>query len=343
MRRIPRPWLAATALLLCGVPVLAQQQPQTTPAALPAAKQTDAVAASVNGQPVPEAMVQRGLDRVLPDKRGEARPELLNFLIDNLLIEQYLLQLQIGVEKTEVDKRIQDMRADATKQKKDFDKLLAELKLSEAELREHMTADIRWDKYATTQANEKALRELFDNNKEMFDNTMVRARHILLTSVPGDAKSVEEVQARLLSYKKQVEDQVAAGMAKLSPASDALAKEKARTTLMDEAFAAIAREKSSCPSKAQGGDVNWFQRAGFMVEPFAKTAFALKPYQMSDVVKTQFGYHLILVTDRKAGRDVKFEDVKDDVKEIYCERLRENLAAQVRAKSKIVINPAPKP
>jgi len=208
-------------------------------------------------------------------------------------------------------------------------------------LREHITADIRWDKYATTQATEKALREYFESNKEMFDGTMVRARHILLTPAPGDPKSAEQAQAQLLAYKKEVEDKVAAGLAKVPATADALAREKARTQLMDEAFAALAKEKSACPSKAQGGDVNWFQRAGFMVEAFAKVAFSLKPYQMSDVVKTQFGYHLILVTDRKAGRDVKFDDgnIKDDVKEVYCEKLRENVAAQVRAKSTIVITP----
>ena len=52
-----------------------------------------------------------------------------------------------------------------------------------------------------------------------------------------------------------------------------------------------------------------------MVEPFARAAFALKPYTMSDVVQTQFGCHLILVTDRKAGQEVKFADVKDEVRE----------------------------
>jgi peptidyl-prolyl cis-trans isomerase C len=297
------------------------------------------VAATVNGQPIPESMVQRGLARVQPGKRDEARPELLNFLIDNMLIEQHLLQQQVTVDNTEVEKRITDMRADADKQKKNFDDILKELNLSLTELREHITADIRWDKYAATQANDKALRELFDNNKEMFDGTMVRARHILLTPTPNDAKSDEQCQAQLTACKKQVEDKVAAGMAALPASSDALAKEKARTQLTDEAFAALAREKSACPSKAQGGDVNWFQRAGFMVEPFAKVAFGLKTFQVSDVVKSQFGYHLILVTDRKPGRDVKFEDVKADVKEVFCERLRESLASQVKARSKIVVYP----
>ena len=55
-----------------------------------------------------------------------------------------------------------------------------------------------------------------------------------------------------------------------------------------------------------------FQGVGFMVEPFSRPAFALKPFEMSAPVKTQFGYHLILVTDRKPGRDVKFEEVEGD-------------------------------
>jgi parvulin-like peptidyl-prolyl isomerase len=77
-----------------------------------------------------------------------------------------------------------------------------------------------------------------------------------------------------------------------------------------------------------------------MVEPFAKASFALKPFQISDVVKTSFGFHLILVTERKPGKEVKFEDVQNEVKEVFCERLRDNLAVQVKTKSKIVINPA---
>ena len=52
-----------------------------------------------------------------------------------------------------------------------------------------------------------------------------------------------------------------------------------------------------------------------MVEPFAKAAFTLPPYKVSDVVTTQFGHHLILVTERKPGKAVKYEEIKEDVKE----------------------------
>jgi len=337
-----RPWLTSTAMVLMTLPALAQSPTPAGPTPLPPPKADTAaaaVAATVNGQPVPESMLQRSLERILPDKRAEARPELLNFLIDTMLIDQHLLQMNVAVEKKETDKRLDDMKAELKKQNKDFGKVLQELKMTEAELCEYMTASLRWDKYANSQATDKALSELFEANKEMFDGTMVRARHILLTPAPGDTKSAEQAPAQLAAYKKEIEDKVTAGLAKLPANSDNLTREKARNNLMDEAFAATARDKSMCPSKNQGGDVNWFQRAGFMVEPFAKTAFALKPYQISDVVKSQFGYHLIMVTDRKPGREVKFEDAKDEVKEVFTDRLHENLAAQMRARAKIVITP----
>ena len=92
-------------------------------------------------------------------------------------------------------------------------------------------------------------------------------------------------------------------------------------------------------SRYKGGDVGWFDRAGTMVEPFAKTAFALKPFRISEVIATQFGLHLILLLDSKPGKDVPFEQVKSDVKEVYCDRLRESLVSYLRQRGKITINP----
>ena len=89
--------------------------------------------------------------------------------------------------------------------------------------------------------------------------------------------------------------------------------------------------------------MGWFPRAGSMVEPFAKAAFATKPGSMSDVVTTQFGYHLILVTDRREGLPTKFEEVKDVARDICADRLREQLVAKLRPTAKIVLTPQAKP
>jgi len=59
-----------------------------------------------------------------------------------------------------------------------------------------------------------------------------------------------------------------------------------------ESFVKIAKEVSLCPSKKRGGDLGTFSR-GKMIKEFEKAAFALKKGQTSDIVKTQFGYHII--------------------------------------------------
>jgi peptidyl-prolyl cis-trans isomerase C len=335
MLGLPRPAGALLALFVCCLSAAAQTAPSGETPGGPR------LAASVNGQPILEEVVQRGLETVPAAKRAEVRGERLNVLIDDVLLEQYLQQLNVTVDPKEVDKRLEDMRAELKKRKQDFDKMLQEWKIGAAELRQHVAAELRWEKFIDSRATDKILQDLFAGNREVFDGTQVHARHILLTPASADAKVHEETRAQLVAIRKEIEDKVEEGLKKVPAEADALAREKARASLTDDAFAAKAKEKSACPSKENGGDIGWFQRAGFMVEPFSRAAFALKPYQMSDAVKTPFGYHLILTIERKPGRDVKFEDIKDMVKEYYAGLMREQLAAQIRQKSKIEIYPAP--
>jgi parvulin-like peptidyl-prolyl isomerase len=139
--------------------------------------------------------------------------------------------------------------------------------------------------------------------------------------------------------KQQLEADANRAVAKLPPSADPLTRETERLKVLEGAFAKLAREHSTCPSKADGGDLNWFPRTGSMVEPFAAAAFALRPGQISDPVATPFGQHLILVTARRSGQTTKFEDVKEEVREVYVNRLREQLVAQLRKSAKITINP----
>jgi peptidyl-prolyl cis-trans isomerase C len=335
------PWLAAAVLGCWTIPAFAQQN-APAPAARPQvqAPASTVPAATVNGQPIPEIAVQRALKRIPADKQAQARAEILKFLIDNTLIDQYLIQQKIAVEASEIDAKVKQVRDEIQKQGGSFDKVMQELILTEAELRNQITAQLRWDKFAAAQATDKVVADYFNANKSMFDGTMVQARHILLTPDAADAKAQADARARLAAIKTDVEKKAADGVAKLPPQSDAAARDAARKKLLVEAFADYAGKESACPSKAQGGDLGWFPYAS-MVEPFAKTAFSATPYQISDVVPTQFGYHLILVTDRRAGKQPKLDEVKDDVRELYLDRLRESMTNRLRTSAKIVMQPGP--
>jgi peptidyl-prolyl cis-trans isomerase C len=341
-------WTALLSGLTCWS-ALAQQPPPAPPrppapeaVGAPAAKVPTGIAATVNGEPISEVAAQRACRGVKPEMFEQARRECLDLLIDNLLLEQYLVQRKVTVEGKEVDARVKQVYEEIEKSKQDAKLVLGKLGLTDNELRTQIAAQLRWDKFVDEQGTEKVLRDFFAANPEIFDGSMVSARHILLTPSPGDAKAAEQAKAQLLAFKKQIEEKVAAGLAKLPAQTDNLGRERERAKLTDEAFAALAREKSACPSKERGGDLGPFPRFGAVVESFAKAAFALKPYQMSDVVETPFGYHLILVTERRPGKETKFDEVKEEVKGIYGYRLRESLAAQLRPKAKIVINPPPK-
>jgi peptidyl-prolyl cis-trans isomerase C len=330
---------------LAVVPAAAQTDagalppPPAAPPALPAGT----TLAKVNGQVITEGAMQQclRLQSVPAAREAEARAALLDYLIDRALIDQYLEQLKVQVEPKAVDARLDAIRGELSKDNKKLEDILKKMAFTEAEFRAQVEADLRWDKFAADQSSEEKLQKFFEANRETFDGTQVHARHILIAPTMTDAKATEAAVARLRELKKKAEDAATAAVGKLPPNADAFTKKKTYNEALEREFADLARQNSACPSKVAGGDIGEFARVHGMVEPFAKAAFALEPYQLSDVVKTQFGYHLILVTDRKPGHEVKFEDaaVKALVKEVYGDRLREAVIAAMRPRAKIETGP----
>src|SRR5262249_51985578 len=149
MRRVLLPALLLGLIIL---PATAQQ-PAATPVptapapAVPQPPAANAVAATVNGQVVPALAVYRALQGVPPIKHAEARVEIVNYLIDNALVDQFLKTQNVVVDTKDVDARIAEMQAQVKKQNLEFAKMLQQMFLTEAELREHITAEMRWEKY----------------------------------------------------------------------------------------------------------------------------------------------------------------------------------------------------
>ncbi len=309
MRILQRSCWAVLGLTLSCVPALAQTPPAAAP---PAPGQTatatpmNPIAATVNGQAVPETAVQRGLARVPLQKHAEARGQILNYLVDQTLLDQYLLQLKIAVDPKDIEKSVDEIKAELKKRKQEFATMLEGMKLTETELREHIAAEIRWGKFAEERANRQGTQGTI-----RLAEVSIRRQSGARPSYPHHTGE-RRCQGRRAGGGAVAGPQAAArqagrrGVGQTAGRHRQPAREKRRQALLDEGFAALAKEKSACPSKEKGGDVDWFQGVGFMVEPFSKAAFALKPFEISEPVKTPFGYHLILVIDRKPGRVVKY-------------------------------------
>jgi peptidyl-prolyl cis-trans isomerase C len=278
---------------------------------------------------------------VPPANWKDARPEIVTFLIDNMIIDQYLEALKIAVDETEAGRRFNQVVEEIKKTNNGkYEEVLKKLYLTEADLKTQISASMRWDKFVDSQATEPKLKEMFEKNRNMFDGSTVHARHLLLKMPKDNPSAGANLKARLAALKTQFEEQAKKAADALPVGTDPLTREKARTKALEDAFAEQAKKDSDCPSKLQGGDIGSFPRVGKMVEPFARTAFALKPYEISDVVETEFGFHLILVTGRQAGKQVEYKDAADMVKDVYADRLRDAVLRQMRPRANIVNTPA---
>ena len=144
----------------------------------------------------------------------------------------------------------------------------------------------------------------------------VRASHILIAANKNELKELLKSEKKNTQLsEEELNKLVEAKMAeKLNLAKETLAKVKNSP----ESFAKVAKDVSEdVESAKQGGDLGFFTKQE-MVEPFAKVAFELQPNTVSEIVQTPYGYHIILVTDRKAAGQDSFEKVKDDIK-LYLE------------------------
>lgn len=287
------------------------------------ASAADKIAATVNGEPIPAAEVDAALAQVPPAEAPMApalkerqRQDILQLLIDDRLVRQFLRQKGPKVDPAEVDKQFAALEKSLTAQGTTIEAYLKECGLTAEQAKDNFLRMLQLNRYLEAKATAETLRSYFEANRDYFDKTMVRTSHIVLR-LPATATPVERQQAK-----------------------DKLTALRADLAAKRVEFAAAAKAHSQCPSAATGGDVGFIVRKFQADEPYAKTAFALPVGGVSDVVETDQGYHLIWVTDRKPGKPAKFEDVAAEARECFEAELKLILVTELRKTARIEVKKA---
>jgi peptidyl-prolyl cis-trans isomerase C len=247
-------------------------------------------------------------------QKKQMRMEAVAMLIDDILMQQFLRKNGPPVDPHELNKKIAELEESLKKQNKTMQDFFKETGQSEAQLRVNILNMLQWNAFVKQRISDDDVKRYYDENKDYFDRVMVRASHIVTRLSPNASDSEREaVRAKL----KAMHDEIVSG--KLD-------------------FAEAAKKHSQCSSAPNGGDIGYFPRKMAVEEPFARAAFSIKVGEVSDVVQTDYGMHLIKVTDRKPGQPSDFNKVKDEVREMCMEEIRMALLAQQRKSAHVEIN-----
>ncbi len=293
-------------LVLCGLALGADKKAKTAKETS-AVPKTAEVAATVNGV----AISGSDVDRIIKDMAAQykaksnnpitdemmknARTAILNKLIDAELL--YQAGLKLGVK--DLDKKVDEQFTQKKKQfasPEAYDKALKETSLTEKDLKLLVRKDIVINNLLSKEVADKVtvsdaeMKKFYDENKDKFKTEeSVRASHILIgVSEKASAEDKKKAKEKAEAIRKRL--------------------------LAGEDFAAVAKKESTCPSSAQGGDLGFFSQ-GQMVPEFEKAAFALKPGEISDVVETKFGYHIIKVAEKKPAGTVTYDEAKKNIEQ----------------------------
>ncbi len=305
-----------------GAPAATKGAP--APSAPPTVPFKDEVVATVNGTEIKKSELIGFLSKfsIPPGNEQQVYQQAVGMLCNTELLSQTLQAMKIEVAPKDIDAELARMDSDLKRtQNVDLKTVLAETNTPMDVIRTRIGNMLRWKKYMEPKQSDEQLKKYYNEHQEYFDPTTVRASHILLM-VKEEATPAEKeaIKQKLIAIKKDID-------AKKIGFKDAANK--------------YSEDPGNQETKA-GGDLGFFPRKGLFVEPFAAAAFALKANQISEPVETQFGWHLIQVTDIKVGEKPKFEQVRDQILEGLTREEQERLVDDARKTAKIDIKPMPK-
>jgi peptidyl-prolyl cis-trans isomerase C len=228
-------------------------------------------------------------------------------------------QLDLPVTAADIDREVAKV-VEQVGGEENYRKALAAQNITEDAFRKELEKGARVN-FLVNQAcahiddpTEEEVSAFYDAHKaEYVVPPQVHCRHILVKS---DEKDSAEQKAQAFEKIRSIRERIVDG-------AD---------------FAEEAKRHSDCPSSAEGGSLGWFGR-GMMVPEFDKAAFEMKKGDVSGIVTTQFGFHIIYKTDEKGGGEQSLVDVHDQIKDLLRHEARgramDAFVADLRAAAKI--------
>jgi peptidyl-prolyl cis-trans isomerase C len=248
-----------------------------------------------------KAMRIGSINDIPKEERAQFRRMVLNNMVEKRLILNAAAEKKLTASEAEVQEELKELKGrfpDEAAFQSALQQQNMKQKDIEDKIRETLTIRKVMENVADTTATitEKQLKEYYDEDTDRFkQEEEVKASHILV-KVEKDATPEERAAA-----KKKIEEI----RDKITKGGD---------------FAKLAAEFSDCPSgKRDGGNLDWFGKSR-MVPEFEAAAFKLKPGEMSDIVETSFGYHIIKVTDKRAEKMLGYDEVKEDLRQDLINR-----------------------
>lgn len=262
--------------------------------------------AIVNGEKIPQERLDQKLNLIkqraasagqqLDEQRlASIKEDIVNNIVEKELLYQKSQALGITVAADEIDSQMQQFKEQFPGEAQ-YQQQLSQFGYTEALLRSEIEKNmairqlIDQEIAANVSITDEELKAYYEENPDQFETPeQVKARHILIkTDEDADEAEKQAAMEKIQEIEKRLEG--------------------------GEKFSEVAKEESECPSSKRGGDLGYFSK-GQMVQPFEEAAFALAVGDVSDIVETRFGYHLIKVEEKKPASQQTLDEVKDNLKE----------------------------
>ncbi|MCF6156854.1 MAG: hypothetical protein E3K36_16820 [Candidatus Brocadia sp.] len=282
--------------------------------------QSSDIVATVNGKNITQEMLDIRLKKFTntdPETLNAIKQEIIDQLITDILMEEFIDKQGLIVTPEEIEREVVQIRNNIAGSQKNalqsLEQILVSIGSDINEFKKSVKHSIALEKYFRNKFDDKILKNYFEENKSIFDGGSVKVSHILIDT--RNMKTQEEI-SHALEQIKNIKREIDRGAA----------------------FGEIAKKYSNCPSAQNGGNLGFIQKKGNFAKSFLDTAFSLRIGQVSEPVQTEYGYHLIKVTEKKEGMNIQFEDVREKVRLEVLDAEIINLLNRLRKEAKIVIN-----